>query len=423
MSSESGCNDKVKLRESALASDLATNDSDRINSADSAHDMSSDSSDSDADVQRVLDDHAVRIKAPDAEKPARRRPWGSIGAPCVKPQIQSEEKQASGYPSSSADGQEHSAKVVVPYQIRVVDTSKFVSAPVKPASHEHSREVSVTADMEVQKPSPRRVHAQRDADESMSKHEPVQKRLGAQRFTSAPSELESQKRSKLPALTPDTSKHETLRAARPCSYSCSEASRDGSSSNAESRSPRKTRDCARYADRQARHVGRSTLELGRDSSRSCSKASRDGSTTEDGSRSPRKPGLCSQQVDRSNSPCPVFSRHDDRKGSGKQYNTVQFNATPYLSTSHNPVKPSSASRSSRTKQEDVKEAAPQLSISDEEAKTQMMIELFRGMSKREVRESLKGLYSSDDIACVLEALSSRAPKAEKSHSTRHRSSV
>eukprot|EP00928_Gymnodinium_smaydae_P067227 TRINITY_DN5016_c0_g5_i1.p1 TRINITY_DN5016_c0_g5~~TRINITY_DN5016_c0_g5_i1.p1 ORF type:complete len:402 (+),score=28.35 TRINITY_DN5016_c0_g5_i1:151-1206(+) len=339
----------------------------------SASGTSSDSSDSDADVDTILDASALQIKAPETERPARRRPWGSTCAPS----LQSEEAQAkAGQPSSDADGQTHAAKV---------DTSKFVLAPESPASREHVRRLSVPADVSLQNPSSWQALMPRDSGScSMPKRRPSRRGLDAHRFASSPSRLNSEARSKLPALTPNTSIQ---------SRSCSKATSDVATKKGGTCAPQKASVCPPHGYRQ----------------RSCS--------------------VCLPYAERSSSSSsrPMYTRQSDARGSGMQYNIVQFSATPTLSTSCDPLKPPSTSRSKRNKQEggdkaEKDKAAPKLLLRGQQ-NSQMLMDMFGGMSMREVREVLKDHYSSDEIASVLEVLSSRVQNSENQYSRRRRKSV
>eukprot|EP00928_Gymnodinium_smaydae_P100478 TRINITY_DN9866_c0_g1_i3.p1 TRINITY_DN9866_c0_g1~~TRINITY_DN9866_c0_g1_i3.p1 ORF type:complete len:518 (-),score=52.82 TRINITY_DN9866_c0_g1_i3:143-1603(-) len=182
-----------------------------------------------------------------------------------------------------------------------------------------------------------------------------------------------------------------------------------------------------------RRVSAPTLSFLR--GRSGSFCSTDGMAGQRGSRSPcqnRSRSPCSSERsprnrERSSSPCPVFSQKADAKGSGKDYNIVQFQATATVSNSRDDgrLSPPRVPRKSA-----VQEVADPVTIGEvvklepklnkAEAAKEGILKMFAGCSKVEVKDALRGAYSTDDIDEVLTLLGLNESKREKRRSSRNR---
>eukprot|EP00928_Gymnodinium_smaydae_P082268 TRINITY_DN6564_c0_g1_i2.p1 TRINITY_DN6564_c0_g1~~TRINITY_DN6564_c0_g1_i2.p1 ORF type:complete len:404 (-),score=27.45 TRINITY_DN6564_c0_g1_i2:676-1731(-) len=212
---------------------LAMN-SDSTGFEDDPHEMDSDSSDSDVEVDGILDGHVALIKAPDGQKPVRRRPWGRALAPLDAnfEQLESE-LQLLAEEAHAKTGEGRITKM------------KFSSAPPSPACREHSQRVSVTAEVEV-----------KEGDcVSVSECKSVQNKMDARRFISASCKINSENRPLLPPLRPETLT--TSRVVRKCLHSCSDASRNDAIKNVATSSLRQLNVCQGCDNRPPRHVGRS----------------------------------------------------------------------------------------------------------------------------------------------------------------------
>eukprot|EP00928_Gymnodinium_smaydae_P097201 TRINITY_DN8746_c0_g2_i3.p1 TRINITY_DN8746_c0_g2~~TRINITY_DN8746_c0_g2_i3.p1 ORF type:complete len:414 (+),score=30.60 TRINITY_DN8746_c0_g2_i3:59-1243(+) len=118
----------------------------------------------------------------------------------------------------------------------------------------------------------------------------------------------------------------------------------------------------------------------------------------------------------------VMSKHDV-KGAAMKYNLVQFQATPTLSTSCDRNKQDSAPRESRTRSKESSEAPPSKKTCDRQQEPEDILGMFHGWSRREVKEMLRGTYSSDEISEVLQALKESEPRRSKRSRSKQSSSV
>eukprot|EP00928_Gymnodinium_smaydae_P074310 TRINITY_DN5736_c0_g2_i2.p1 TRINITY_DN5736_c0_g2~~TRINITY_DN5736_c0_g2_i2.p1 ORF type:complete len:480 (-),score=59.33 TRINITY_DN5736_c0_g2_i2:248-1687(-) len=147
----------------------------------------------------------------------------------------------------------------------------------------------------------------------------------------------------------------------------------------------------------------------------------------DGSRSPcrddsrsactsERPSRCSKpstSPSPSPSPCPVYSQKADAKGSGKDYNVVQFKATATVSDSRDNAR-SPSCRVSRRRMEEVVESEP--TQSSEETAKQEVLNMFQGCSRSEVKRALRGTFSGQEVTEVLTLLGLNETKHQKRRS-------
>eukprot|EP00928_Gymnodinium_smaydae_P023391 TRINITY_DN19324_c0_g1_i1.p1 TRINITY_DN19324_c0_g1~~TRINITY_DN19324_c0_g1_i1.p1 ORF type:complete len:464 (+),score=40.64 TRINITY_DN19324_c0_g1_i1:51-1394(+) len=109
----------------------------------------------------------------------------------------------------------------------------------------------------------------------------------------------------------------------------------------------------------------------------------------------------------------VVMKKDDAKGSGLKYNLVQFKATPTLSTSCDSNKPHPTPRAPRSKSKEVPEVPqaphPKDVVAPRSASDDLS-SVFEGWSRRDVKQMLRGTYSPDEIAEVLQVLKASEPR-------------
>eukprot|EP00928_Gymnodinium_smaydae_P009800 TRINITY_DN13674_c0_g1_i6.p1 TRINITY_DN13674_c0_g1~~TRINITY_DN13674_c0_g1_i6.p1 ORF type:complete len:475 (+),score=55.52 TRINITY_DN13674_c0_g1_i6:190-1425(+) len=106
------------------------------------------------------------------------------------------------------------------------------------------------------------------------------------------------------------------------------------------------------------------------------------------------------------SPHVVVMSREDTKGSAVKYNCVRFIATPSLSTAcdkNHILTP----RAPKAKSATIDKTATHGGPLDAQSATDGILNMFRGWSKREVKEMLKGTYSSEEVAEVLEIISKK----------------
>eukprot|EP00928_Gymnodinium_smaydae_P009795 TRINITY_DN13674_c0_g1_i1.p1 TRINITY_DN13674_c0_g1~~TRINITY_DN13674_c0_g1_i1.p1 ORF type:complete len:484 (+),score=60.24 TRINITY_DN13674_c0_g1_i1:190-1452(+) len=126
------------------------------------------------------------------------------------------------------------------------------------------------------------------------------------------------------------------------------------------------------------------------------------------------------------SPRMVIVSTDAAKGSAVKYNHVQFTATPSLSTScdkNHTLTPRAnytlTPRAPKAKSAAIGQTTTHEGLLDAQSATDVVLHVFRGWSKRDVKEMLQGKYSSEEIAEVLELLGEKEPrKTKRSHSTK-----
>eukprot|EP00928_Gymnodinium_smaydae_P023392 TRINITY_DN19324_c0_g2_i1.p1 TRINITY_DN19324_c0_g2~~TRINITY_DN19324_c0_g2_i1.p1 ORF type:complete len:461 (+),score=62.09 TRINITY_DN19324_c0_g2_i1:69-1385(+) len=106
----------------------------------------------------------------------------------------------------------------------------------------------------------------------------------------------------------------------------------------------------------------------------------------------------------------VVLNKSDAKGSGMQYNLVQFKATPTLSTSCGSSKRNSTPRASTSKTAETPQVPYREEALDPQSATEGILSLFGGWSKHEVKEMLRDKYSSAEIAEVLQVLKENEPR-------------
>eukprot|EP00928_Gymnodinium_smaydae_P020747 TRINITY_DN18022_c0_g1_i1.p2 TRINITY_DN18022_c0_g1~~TRINITY_DN18022_c0_g1_i1.p2 ORF type:complete len:123 (+),score=19.47 TRINITY_DN18022_c0_g1_i1:931-1299(+) len=112
----------------------------------------------------------------------------------------------------------------------------------------------------------------------------------------------------------------------------------------------------------------------------------------------------------------IMNKH--AKGSGLKYNVVQFKATPSFSTSCDQKKQALTPRARKTKSPERPETPSHQSPIDPQAMTDGILQMFHGWSRREVKDMLRGTYSPDQIAEVLEILGKKEPGTPKRNHSR-----
>eukprot|EP00928_Gymnodinium_smaydae_P074306 TRINITY_DN5736_c0_g1_i1.p1 TRINITY_DN5736_c0_g1~~TRINITY_DN5736_c0_g1_i1.p1 ORF type:complete len:600 (-),score=75.27 TRINITY_DN5736_c0_g1_i1:409-2175(-) len=137
----------------------------------------------------------------------------------------------------------------------------------------------------------------------------------------------------------------------------------------------------------------------------------------DDDRSPSRGDSRSPCGSRASSPCPVYSHKADAKGSGMDYNVVQFQATATVSYLRSDGKQPSSSVSWRKAEEAVEpEAKSSEKVAKEDVAKEEVLSMFAGCSRSEVKRALRGMFSDQDVGEVLTLLGLSETKHEKRRS-------
>eukprot|EP00928_Gymnodinium_smaydae_P074313 TRINITY_DN5736_c0_g3_i1.p1 TRINITY_DN5736_c0_g3~~TRINITY_DN5736_c0_g3_i1.p1 ORF type:complete len:483 (-),score=47.39 TRINITY_DN5736_c0_g3_i1:147-1595(-) len=394
---------------------------------------------------------AFEVKQPEGARPVGRRPMTGVCAPSAPTRPGSASKLTARQPPEGSRPSRQSLPAQPSFQIKIQDTSTVVAAPAKPSSPSKQDADVMTAKANVTTASSDSVpdskvvlsedttgRTRSDAAESRPTSALSRASHANVEHTAHEDDHKYKKAKSLPAsssgaCTTDQPPGRNRSDFAPSRSTLAKSSTTAISADATADVDVKKRGsllvpgASEHSAAQGLTPTRpTTLRRGTAPTmsfmgeRSGSFCCPDGMGGRDGSRSPCRSGSRSpcaserspRNRERSPSPCPVYSQTSDAKGSGKDYNVVQFKATATVSNSRDAPK-LSAARPRRS----LEVVEPEPKQSDEELAKEGILKMFDGCSKTEVKKALRGTYSSDEVSEVLSLLGLNEPKQREKRRT------